>query len=100
MVVIGVVSLAVARVLPSVIVATLETWVVPAGKGELTATTKVALPLAPAASGSRGNVQLVLDTLALAQLHLAVLPAALKVVLGGTVSLIMTPVRPILPVFW
>src|SRR5262249_14825388 len=94
----GVVSLPVALVAPLVIVALLAIWVVPAETGLTTVTTKVAVPPAPPASDPIGSVQVVPAGLPLAQLQPAVLPAARKVVLAGTISLIVTPVRPTLPV--
>ena len=74
--------------------------VVLAGTGSLTVTTKLADPVAPAIRLPMVNVQVVPARLPLAQLQPLELPAAVNVVLIGTVSLITTPVSPTLPVFW
>ena len=95
----GVVSLPLALVLPSVMLALLAIWVVPAGTALATATANVALPFAPPASVPTASVQTVPAGLASGQFQSALLLAALNVVFVGTVSFKTTLVKPIVPVF-
>src|SRR5437762_539633 len=77
----GVVSLALALVLPSLTLALLAIWLTPAGSDVSTVTAKVALLLAPPARLPIFKVQA-----APIQVQLPELAAALKLVLAGTVS--------------
>src|SRR5437868_2824868 len=73
--------------------------VVPGAIGLLTVTAKLAVPLTPTARLPTVAVQTVPAGLPLAQLHtVGALEAALKVVLAGTVSVMVTPERATLPV--
>jgi hypothetical protein len=94
-----VVSLAEALARPLLIEAVLTSWVVPAAIGLSTATTNVALPLAPPARLPTLSVQVLPASAPLAQLQPALLMDEWKVVLPGTFSVIVTPVRWRLPVF-
>ena len=94
----GVVSLPLAVVAPLATVALFEICAVPAATVFATVTTNVAEPLAPAARLPIVSVHGVPAALPSAQLHPPVLPALVKVVLAGTVSLNTTPARPMLPV--
>src|SRR4051812_38109868 len=85
---IGVVSLADALVAPLSNAALLEIWLTPAGSGVSTTTAKIAVRVAPAARLPTFRVQV-----APAQLQPAVLAAALKLVLAGSVSVSTRPVR-------
>src|SRR5438093_1312204 len=82
----------------SLIVAVLATWVMPAASGLSTVTAKMTDPPPPTANVPTVNRQAVPAGAPFAQLQPGVLAPALKVVFAGTVSLICTPVRPILPV--
>ena len=90
----GVVSLALALVVPSPTLALLAIWLTPAGSGVSTVTANVTVLLAPAA-----RLPIVQVQLAPAQTQPTVLAAALKLVLAGMVSVSTTPARPTLPVF-
>src|SRR4051812_2187881 len=95
----GVVSLPDAVVPPfAAATAVLLIWVTPAGTRLSTISAKLAAPLAPPARFPIAKEQLVPAALPFAQLQPAVLPAALNVVLAGTVSVSTTPLRSILPV--
>src|SRR5258707_15814294 len=93
----GVVTLALLLTPPPLIVAALLSCLVPAPSGLTTVTANVAELEAPAARPPMVSVQAIPAVPPPAQLHPAVLPAASKIVLAGTVSSITTPVRPILP---
>ena len=94
----GVVSLPLALVPPvALAVAVLASPVVPAGTVFSTVTAKATEPFAPAARLPIVRVQVVPAAAPFAQLQ-PPLFAASNVVLAGTVSLSVTPVRPILPV--
>src|SRR5262245_54422799 len=84
--------------LPSAIVAALLIWVVPAGSALATVTAKLTEPEAPAARLPIAKVQLVPAGLLSAQLQPPELPAALKLVLAGTLSVSTTLARSTLPV--
>ena len=97
-VVTGVVSFALAVVVPSPTLALLVSWVVPARTGVTTVTANVLLPDAPPATMPSVSVQGVPAALPSAQLQPTLLAAALNVVFAGTASVSVTPARLILPV--
>ena len=94
----GVKSLLVAVVVPLLMLALLVICVVLAATGLMTVTANVREPLVATARRPTVSVHTVPAAAPFAQLQTPVLPAVLKVVLAGTVSLNTTPVMPILPV--
>ena len=96
----GVVSVAFVVVPPSALAeAVLLTCTVPAATGVTTLTANAALPSVAVGSAPMVSVQTVPAALLFGQLQPVLLPVVVNVVLGGTVSLSVTPVRPMLPVF-
>src|SRR5262245_5269544 len=87
-VLIGVVSLALAFVVPLPIVALLLIWLTPTGNAVSTVTAKVLVCVAPAIRLPTFKVQV-----APAQIQPAELAAALKLVLAGSVSVSTRPVK-------
>jgi hypothetical protein len=81
--------------------AVLLIWVTPSGSGLATVTAKFTeAAAAPAPTLPMFELQMVPAGLPLAQDQAPVLLPALKVVLAGTVSVMVTPVAAWLPTFW